>query len=250
MVTGALSTPLHSLWFAGTNERQIWFGRKPRQITPVEPVPGISNISSRDGSRGTKSKPCLSAIVIERCNNGTRGFQRFTSPASCRGPRDRPVRAVVVATKVLANTNAKGKLTERGGDPATKRVLGTTERLEPRRREPPPREGGRARYREREGGKPRAETRGRAAQSETDCAQSQIRKPGDDINYILSTDGNESSAAHRNITRLRRTRLKSIRRVSFRKLDRSSAATRIFAAHRPYLSIESDPLSICDALPR
>lgn len=247
MVTGALSTPLHSLWFAGTNERQIRFDRKSRQITRVEPVPGISNISSNDGSRETKSKPCLSAIVIERCNNGTRGFQRFTS---CRGPRDRPVRAIVVATKVFANTNAKGKFTERGGDPATKRVLGTTERLEPRRREPPPREGGRARYREREGGKPRAETRGRAAQSETDCAQSQIRKPGDDINYILSTDGNESSAAHRNITRLRRARLKSIRRVSFRKLDRSSAAAWIFAAHRSHLSIECDPLSICDALPR
>ena len=74
----------------------------------------------------------------------------------------------------------RGKLTELGGDPATKRVLGTTERLVPRRREPPPaggwqseiqsgeREAGRGL--KREGERPESET-------ETECAQSQIRKP-------------------------------------------------------------------------
>lgn len=102
-----------------------------------------------------------------------------------------------------------------GGDPAaTKRVLGTTERLEPRRREPPPRRGGgRARYREREGGK-RAGWNERAERprARPSCAQSQIRKPSNDINYIVSSGGNEWSAARRDITRLSawRARLKGI----------------------------------------
>lgn len=108
---------------------------------------------------------------------------------------------------VDGSTKSGGGFTEGGGDPATKRVLGTTERLEPRRREPPPREGGRARYSEAGGwlarGSEREGAGGRVAQSERNRAQSQIRKPSDDINYILSGDGNESSAARRNITKLR-----------------------------------------------
>ena len=64
----------------------------------------------------------------------------------------------------------------------------------------PQREGGRARYREREGGRPRTETRGRAARERDRVrAVANSKAESDDINYILSSDGNESSAEHAGI---------------------------------------------------